>query len=77
MAHLGLSKQSAESKQTAEPIKNSKFSFQTSLLWALSASEVSKWLIIYKSKQTADSKQTAEPNKNSKFLFQTCLLWAL
>ena len=39
------SKQSAESKQTAELIKYSKFSFQTYLLWALSALEVSKWLI--------------------------------
>ena len=45
MAHLGLSKQSAESKQTAELIKMSKFSFQTSLLWALSALEVFKWII--------------------------------
>ena len=58
--NISKSKQTAESKQRSELIKNSKFSFQTSLLWALSPLEVSKWLIIYKSKQTADSKQTAE-----------------
>ena len=37
--------QTAESQQTADLIKNSKFSFSTSLLWAVSASEASKWLI--------------------------------
>ena len=59
------SKQTGRSKQTAELNKNSKFSFQTSLLWSLSALEASKWL----SKQSAESKQTAELTKNSKFSF--------
>ena len=42
---LGKSKQTAESKQTADYLKNSKFSFSTSLLRAVSVSEASKWLI--------------------------------
>ena len=39
---IAKSKQTGQSKQIAELNKNSKFSFQTSLLWALSALEVTK-----------------------------------
>ena len=39
------SKQTAESKQTADIIKNSKISFQTSFIKAVSVLEAPKWLI--------------------------------
>ena len=42
------SKQTAESKQTADNLRNSKFSFQTSLLWAFLVLEASEELIVKK-----------------------------
>ena len=66
------SKQSAESKQTADTLKNSKFSFQTSLPCAVLALEASKLLFV-KSKQSAECKQTADHLKNSKLSYLTTL----
>ena len=37
--------QKAESKQIADHLNNAKFSFPTSLLWAFTVLEASKWLI--------------------------------
>ena len=64
----------AKSKQTADHLRNSKFSFQISLLCEVLVLEDSKCLFV-KSKQSAESKQTADHLKNSEFPFQTSLLW--
>ena len=39
------SKQTAEGKQTADHLRNSKFSFQSSLLYTVLVLEAIKWLI--------------------------------
>ena len=62
--------QKAESKQIADQLKNTKFSFQISLLYAFSVLKTSKRLI-EKSKQTAESKQISDHLKNYKYLVLT------
>ena len=49
--------ETADGKQTADHLKNSKFSFHTCLLWAESAFETSKWLIRKVNKQLMVNKQ--------------------
>ena len=67
---IAKSKQTAEGKQTAYLIKNSKFSCPTALHCISEAISQS----IAKSKQTAESKQTADLIKNPKFSYPTTLL---
>ena len=62
-------KQTAESKQTAALIKNSKFSYLTTLYCISEAKSQSR----AKGKQTAECKQTADFIKNPKFSYLTTL----
>ena len=63
------SKQSAESKQTADVIKIHKFSYTTSLYCVSESISAS----MAKSKQSAKSKQTADLFKNHNFSYPTTL----
>ena len=46
VAYLRKWKKTAESKLTTDHLKQLTISFQTSFLWALSLSEVFKWLLL-------------------------------